>query len=137
MREERPYLVNYMLALMLVMSLHMFINSISTLLYPTIFVPTSVSSSTYLIIFVGVSIWEMMLTFFLYIGSGIAYKFTVLTLIVMVTLTATNMAAGGNMGFDLWMQTVLGAVSLVLTQIPQVKSFYDNWSLGKLPQTEL
>ncbi len=137
MKEERPFLVNYMLALLFVMSLHMFINSISTLLYPMIFVPSTVSSSTYLMIFAGVSIWEMILTTFLFIGSGIAYKFTVLTLIVMVTLTTTNIIAGGSMGYDIWIQAILGTASLVLAQVPQVKSYYDNWSLGELPQAKL
>lgn len=136
MKDERPFLANYLLALMAVMSLHMFINSVSALLYPDVFSSSTTQSDVYLVIFTGVSVWEMILTVFLFMGSGIAYKFTVLTLIVMVTLTTTNMVAGGILAYDIWMQSVLGAVCLVFSQLPTVKGYYDNWSFGRLMTSE-
>lgn len=136
MKDERPFLANYLLALMAVMSLHMFINSVSALLYPDVFSSSTTQSDVYLMIFTGVSIWEMILTVFLFMGSGIAYKFTALTLIVMVTLTTTNMVAGGILAYDIWMQSVLGAVCLVFSQLPTVKGYYDNWSFGRLMTSE-
>ena len=136
MKDERPFLANYLLALMAVMSLHMFINSVSALLYPDVFSSSTTQSDVYLIIFTGVAVGEMILTVFLFMGSGIAYKFTVLTLIVMVTLTTTNMVAGGILAYDIWMQSVLGAVCLVFSQLPTVKGYYDNWSFGRLMTSE-
>lgn len=133
MDEERPILTNYAIGLLLVMGFHMLFNGASVLLYPDIFSEEMYDSVYYQWIFVGLGIWEFLMAVLLYLGSGLAYKATTLFLFVLLVMTITNMVAGGRFGFDIWIQTLLGGISFAILEVPRVKRFYDNWSLGHLP----
>jgi hypothetical protein len=136
-RKERPFVANYSIALLIVMGVNMFFNCMTVLMYPDLFESDLYTGEAYLYLFLAVSLWEMSLAIFMFLGSGIAYKLTWITMVTLLTLSITNMIAGGRLGFDIWLQVILGFLVLLIDMLPVVKNYYDNWSPGTLPPSEL
>jgi len=137
MVQDRPYAANYAIGLLVVMGFHMAFNSLSVLLYPELFRSEMYRETFFLYLFIGVSIWEFILAAMLFMGSGLSHKLAVASMVLVLILIVGNIVIGGVIGFDIWFQVALGASVLIFLLLPNVRGFYDNWSLGKLPDTEL
>jgi len=134
---NRPYIANYAIGLIFVMGVHMVFNGIVCTVYPEIFINDYVDALGFEMFFFGVGGWELLISATLFLKSGIAHKFALLSLALIVILTVGNMLMRGTLGFDIWMQTALGAASLVILLLKDVRRFYNNWSLGDLPRIDL
>jgi|GEM_PF-1666834 len=132
-RPERPYSANYLLGLMLVMGFSMLFNALAFVLYPYYGEETG-ESTIYIVAFVAISVYELVLTALMYIGSGIGYRLTKMSMICIVTLMGTGLLLGGNLGFDTWIQVLLAIAVLILMHLPSVSAYYNNLNLGTLPQ---
>lgn len=137
MKEGRPYLVNYALGIIFVMSVHLLFNGVAALAFPELFNTSWYKGEFFQVLFIGVGIVEMIMFVSLYIGSGIAYKFTLLLLMGILAATVIYISWKEDFAFDITIQSVLSVVCLVLLLTPRVRRYYKNWSLGELPSFEL
>lgn len=137
MKEERPYIANYAIGMILVMGVNMAFTAISCYLYPELFKPTRVTYEMLLAFYIGMTIWEVLLAVTLFIGSGISYKLCVLSLFLILVLTLTDMLMQGSFAFDIWLQIVLSGLAIVLLLQKPARAYYNNWSLGKLNEWEI
>ncbi len=137
MKESIPYAAKYAIGLLIVMSVHMLFNVITTLSYPEHFDYSDYPLYIYVAFFAGTCIWEAMLALLLFLRSGISYKFTIISLIALMLLNLHNILIGGHLVFDISIQALLSIVSLIALMPKSVRSFYNNWSLGDLPEMEL
>ncbi len=133
-RPERPYLANYVIGLMLVMGFSMIFNALSTVLYPIYYSNVQYAGNMYVLSLIAMASYQLFLTVMMYIGSGIGYRLTKMSMIMMITLMGTGLALGGNLGFDIWIQVVLAIVVLTMMHLPSISSYYDNLSLGRMPR---
>ena len=137
MDEERPYMANYGIGLIVVMGFHMLFYGSAALAYPDLFGNEYADSQGFQMFFIGTGCWELFIAVTLFLKSGISYKFAILSLVLIVTLTLGNMLLNGHLGFTIWVQTILGGASLALLLTRDVRRFYNNWSFGDLPQMDL
>ncbi|MBR4686236.1 MAG: hypothetical protein IKP04_06890 [Candidatus Methanomethylophilaceae archaeon] len=138
MREERPYIANYAIGMIMVMGVNMAFTAISCYLYPDLYRPTRVTYEMLLAFYIGMTVWEVILAITLFIGSGLSYKLCVLSLFLILALTLADMfMQGGSFAFDIWLQIVLSALAIVLLLQKPVRAYYHNWSLGTLGEWEL
>jgi len=136
MAEDRPYLANYAIGLIFVMSLHLLLNGITALLFPELFDDKYLSGETYQIIFIGLGIMEFVVFLLMYMESGIGYKLAIIIMITVMTLTIFDVLGENVYGFDILLQLILGTVVLFILLTPNVREYYRNWSLGKIPNID-
>ena len=137
MTEERPYLANYAIGLLLVMSLHMFFNTLISYFYSG--VQTLYEYDDYLspIVLMAISAMEILLVVMLYLGSGVAYKLAFVFIGFVIVITIFDMYTENVFFFNIWIQTVLGIITLILLLMPSVRRYYDNYSFGRRPSMDL
>jgi len=136
-KAERPYLVNYAIGLLVVMGFHMVFNAVTVYLYPGA-IPEGLLKGWMRIAFItGVAVWEFIMAFSIFIGSGIGYRLGVLSMFLILVLTVVNIAVRGGGNFDLGMQTFLAAICLIFLLKKETRDFFRNWSLGKMPKMDI
>ncbi len=135
MEDERPYLANYVIALMLVMSIYLFSNSVASFLYPDIFTSPSENQKITLIL-IMMSIWELIIAIMLFFNSGIAYRLAVITLTFIVVILGIDLILKGVFEFDNWLHIILSSVSFVILLTPGVREFYKEPTLPKMRSME-
>lgn len=137
MKAERPYLVNYAIGLLVVMGFHMLFNAVTIYLYPESIPEGILKGWTRIAFIAGVAVWEFVMAFSVFIGSGIGYRLAVLSMFLILILTIVNIAVRGGGNFDLGMQTFLAVICLVFLLKKETRDFFKNWSLGEMPKMDI
>jgi len=132
MGPDRPYPGNYAMGILFVMSIHMLFNGVAALLFPEIFETGYIGGKIFQLVYIGVGVLEFCMMLLLLIGSGIAYRITLITLAVIMALNLYYIFSDNEMGFDLGLQGILAVVAFLLLLTPSVRKFYRKISLGDI-----
>ena len=132
----RPYLANYAIGLLFVMSMHMLFNGVSALLFPSVFGGGYIGGNVFQFVYIGIGVTEALMLVMLLLKSGIAYRITLVLLAGLIVLNVCSLFNGDILQFDLQLQGILGTASFALLLMPNVRKYYREWTIGKMPAFE-
>ncbi|MBO4357517.1 MAG: hypothetical protein J5813_05040, partial [Candidatus Methanomethylophilaceae archaeon] len=85
MGEERPFVANYVIGLLIAMAVHMSYQVFAALVLYDPDIPEMILSNRQKLLFTGVIIWDSLLVAGLLLNSGIAYKVAIVTQVILIT----------------------------------------------------
>ncbi len=130
--EERPYLANYAIGLIMLIGIHMLFNIILSIFYPDYFQNEYFTSFYFQIFFLGAEIILTTLAVSLFFGSGIGYKITILVVGGLLLFYNVSVMIGGDFGAYMWFEMILCGLCLALLLIPKsVRQYYKGWNISK------
>jgi len=131
--EDRPIVANYATGCLVAMSVHMFISSLSALIFPEMYESPMMTGTVYLVLLLIVAVWEGVLAVGVYLGSGLAYKLAFITVLIMLINVVVGIWDDRTFGYDFWIQGILSATCIILMLTPQMRKAYKGWSLPSRP----
>ena len=137
MGEERPFVANYVIGLLIAMAVHMSYQVFAALVLYDPDIPEMILSNRQKLLFTGVIIWDSLLVAGLLLNSGIAYKVAIVTQVILITTVLWYMINDNDIAFYIGLEIVLSTLCLILLLFPSMRRFYKGWTLPKMKKWEI
>ena len=135
---ERPVFAYFSIALLAVMGFNMAFNGMFSALISGSLGEMDFNAIMNVVYLAGVGIIDFILAASIAMGSGLAYKISIVFILVIMVNSAISMDPTSYKDFDQSLQVVLSLVTLPLLIAPRsMREFYRGWSLPRFTKIEV